>query len=150
LERLEVSVLPKVSPEEGLQESYATVGLSLEAHPVGLVRRELDAEGVTPLARLAWLEHDTVLEVAGLIAHRQRPGTASGVVFLGLEDETGTANVIVWPKLYEAQRSLIRGQPLVRIRGIVQREGGAVSLLAREFRVLTCAPRVHTRSRDFR
>ena len=150
LERREVSVLPELSPEEGLQESYATVGLSLEAHPIGLVREELDAEGVVPLARLAWLEHDTAIEVAGLIAHRQRPGTASGVVFLGLEDETGTANVVVWPKLYEAQRSIIRGQPLVRIRGVVQRQGAAVSLLAREVRALSRAPRVHARSRDFR
>jgi error-prone DNA polymerase len=95
------------------------------------------------------LPHDTEVEIAGLVAHRQRPSTASGVVFLGMEDETGTANVVVWPKLYEAERALVRGQQLLRVRGVVQRQGAAVSVLARGFAPLH-APRVRARSRDFR
>jgi error-prone DNA polymerase len=68
--------------------------------------------------------------VAGLIASRQRPQTASGVLFLGLEDETGMLNVVVWPSLYARQRHLIRSRSLVRIRGLLQKQDGAISLVA--------------------
>jgi error-prone DNA polymerase len=85
-----------------------------------------------------------------MVSHRQRPGTASGVVFLTLEDETGTVNVVVWPKLYERQRRIIRSEPLVTIQGVLQREGEAISVVAHRFSALKAAPPVRASSRDFR
>jgi error-prone DNA polymerase len=93
---------------------------------------------------------DTVVRIAGMVSHRQRPGTASGVVFMTLEDETGTVNVVVWPKLFERQRTIIRTEPLVTISGVLQRDGEAISVVARRFTALKMAPPVRASSRDFR
>jgi error-prone DNA polymerase len=114
------------------------------------VRERLTREGVVPLARLVEIPSDTPVRVAGLVSHRQRPGTASGVLFMTLEDETGTANIVVWPKLYERQRRIVRREPLVCISGVLQREGEAISVVARHFRALNDAPAVAASSRDFR
>ena len=74
---------------------------------------------------------------------------ASGVLFMTLEDETGSANIVVWPKLYERQRRIVRSEPLVTIRGVLQRDGEAMSVVARRFAVLPSAA-VKASSRDFR
>ena len=142
--------LPIASAFDEVQADYRATGLSVRSHPVGLVRARLDAEGIVPLARLLEVRPGTVVRIAGLVSHRQRPGTASGVVFMTLEDETGTVNVVVWPKLFERQRQLIRGEPLVCISGVVQREGEAISVVARHFTHLDAAPPVRAPSRDFR
>jgi error-prone DNA polymerase len=142
--------LPIATAFDEVQADYRATGLSVRSHPVGLVRARLDAEGILPLARLLEVRPDTVVRIAGLVSHRQRPGTASGVVFMTLEDETGTVNVVVWPKLFERQRQLIRGEPLVCISGVVQREGEAISVVARHFTPLEAAPPVRAPSRDFR
>ncbi len=142
--------LPPMAPFEALREAYGAVGLDVGEHPLGIVRAQLTHEGVISLAGLSGLAHGTRVEIAGLVAHRQRPGTASGVVFLGLEDETGTANVVVWPTLYERRRSVVRGEPYLRISGIVQRQGAAVSVLAQGVRAVPQIPRLPARSRDFR
>jgi error-prone DNA polymerase len=142
--------LPPMEPFEALREAYSSVGLAVEGHPLGIVRAELAREGIVPLAGLSGLAHGTRVEIAGLVAHRQRPSTASGVVFLGLEDETGTANVVVWPTLYERRRSVVRGEPCIRVSGLVQRQGAAISVLAQGVRALPQVPRLPARSRDFR
>ena len=142
--------LPVATPLDEVQSDYQATGLSVRAHPVGLVRHRLEREGVLTLSRLSEVRPDTNVSIAGMVSHRQRPGTASGVVFLTLEDETGTVNVVVWPKLYERQRRIIRSEPLVTIQGVLQREGEAISVVAHRFSALKAAPPVRASSRDFR
>ncbi|MFZ5476142.1 MAG: error-prone DNA polymerase [Myxococcota bacterium] len=146
----EAVAIPAATEAEAVQQDFFATGLSVRRHPVGLVRDKLDREGVLPLSRLIETPTDTPVCVAGLVSHRQRPGTASGVVFMTLEDETGTVNVVVWPKLYERQRRVIRNEPLVCVAGVLQREGEAISVVARTFRPLRAAPPVAASSRDFR
>ncbi len=141
--------LPKPSPREDLEADYAVVGLSVGQHPIGLERPGLARRGVRSIADLAREPTGGVLRVAGLISCRQRPGTASGVVFLTLEDETGQLNVVIWPKLYERRRSVVRGAFLVEVRGELQREAEALSLVAFDITELQQAPEVSPRSRDF-
>ena len=83
-----------------------------------------------PCAALATTPHKRRVTVAGLVITRQRPGTASGVIFLTLEDETGIANVIVWPKTYERHRRAVIGGRLLRVTGELQREGAVTHLIA--------------------
>jgi single-strand DNA-binding protein len=83
-----------------------------------------------PAAELDWPPNGARITVAGLVILRQRPGTAKGVIFLTLEDETGVVNVIVWKKLYEAQRRAIISARLLRVTGRLQREGGVTHVIA--------------------
>ncbi len=142
-------VLPAASPAETMQADYATVGLTPGTHPLALVRAQLDRERITPLSRLCELGNDSTVHIAGLVGVRQRPDTASGVIFLMLEDETGTTNVVVWPKLYQRQRTLIRTARLLRIRGVVQRMDGAISIVALQVRPLEIGTELRAPSRDF-
>jgi error-prone DNA polymerase len=113
---------------------YATTGLTVDRHPLRLLRKGLAARGIVSSADLDELPHNAEVRVAGLVVARQRPGTAKGVVFLLLEDETGTVNVIVPPKVYERDRLIVRTEPLVMVDGTLERfasAGGAVNLLVR-------------------
>ncbi|MHB1467588.1 MAG: OB-fold nucleic acid binding domain-containing protein, partial [Solirubrobacteraceae bacterium] len=113
---------------------YASTGTSIGRHPLELLREQLEARGALPTARLASAPHGSEVAVGGLVIARQRPQTANGVVFLLLEDEDGTLNVIVPGKLYEEQRLVVRTEPLVLVTGRLERHaagGGAVNLLAR-------------------
>jgi len=141
--------LPEATARERLESDYAAVGLSVHQHPIGLERARLEREGVHPVAALSEVKAGRVVRVAGLISCRQRPGTASGVVFLTLEDETGQLNVVIWPKLYQRQRRIVRTATLVVIRGKLQRENEALSLVAYHVAELEQAPDVSPRSRDF-
>ena len=145
----EAVVLPTASAAEEMQADYATVGLTPGAHPVGLVRDRLTREGVIPLSRLVDLPNDTPVVIAGLVGVRQRPDTASGVIFLMIEDETGTTNVVVWPRLYQRQRRVIRTERLLRIRGVLQRMDGAISIVAKHVRPLDIGTELRAPSRDF-
>ncbi len=147
--RDEAVALPVASEAEEMQADYASVGLTPGTHPIALVRNALRAEGVVPLSRLVDLPNDTEVLIAGLVGVRQRPETASGVIFLMLEDESGTANVVVWPKLYQRQRTVIRTQRLLRIRGVLQRMDGAISVVARHVRPLDVGAELRAKSRDF-
>ena len=89
------------------------------------------------------------MRIAGIVVNRQRPGTAKGVTFMTLEDETGMANLVVWPKLFEKQRALIRGQALIMVQGRLQRESDAASVLAERFEALPLGA-IKSKSRDFR
>jgi error-prone DNA polymerase len=89
------------------------------------------------------------VKVAGLVTHRQRPHTASGVVFLGMEDETGITNVVVWPKVYARQRRLIRTESLIVVKGKLQKDREALSVVAFSFEILPLE-NISTKSRDFR
>ncbi|MCB9758535.1 MAG: error-prone DNA polymerase [Alphaproteobacteria bacterium] len=141
--------IPAATPLEDLQQAYLATGLSLSTHPVGLAREELDRKRVLRIADLAHYDAGDTVQIAGLVVNRQRPGTAKGVLFMTIEDETGMANLVVWPKLYEKQRRVIRHEKLVIVAGRLQREGDAVSLLARSFAPLPLGE-ISSRSRDFR
>ncbi|WP_123195370.1 error-prone DNA polymerase [Pannonibacter phragmitetus] len=119
--------LPSMSLGEEVVEDYVALRLSLRAHPMELLRPALP--GLTAHDQLTRPDLRQV-SVAGLVITRQRPGTASGVIFLTLEDETGVSNVVVWPKVYEAFRRAVIGGRLLRVTGRLQREGQVVHLIA--------------------
>jgi error-prone DNA polymerase len=111
---------------------YATTGLTTAAHPLGLLRPELRARGLVTSAELRELPHRAPVRLGGLVVARQRPGTAKGVVFMLLEDEAGTVNIIVPPKVYERDRVIVRAEPLVVLEGRLERHasaGGAINVV---------------------
>jgi error-prone DNA polymerase len=134
--------LPEMSLGEHVLEDYHAIGLSLRAHPVALLRAPLDRLGVAPNKTLATAKDGTRIKVAGLVLVRQRPGTASGVIFMTLEDDGGIANIVVWPKVFEAYRRIVLGGRMVAIEGKLQREGLVVHVIAD--RVMDLTPLLHT------
>jgi error-prone DNA polymerase len=122
--------LPPIPLGEQVATDYRVMRLSLKAHPLALLRRRLDADRFLPAARLAGFAHGRRIKVAGLVITRQRPGSANGVIFVTLEDESGHANLIVWPKIFERFRQTTLGSTLIGVAGPVQREGEVVHVLA--------------------
>jgi len=122
-------VLPEMDIGEQVVEDYAHLRLSLKAHPLSLMRRDLAGIGIVPAAELASLRRKKVT-AAGLVLVRQRPGTASGVVFLTLEDETGVVNVVVWPHMFEKARAAILSGRMLQVSGTLQIEDGVIHLVA--------------------
>lgn len=124
--------LPAMHLGEEVVEDYVAMRLSLKAHPMELLRPEMT--GLTPHATLPDVPLGPLarghVSVCGLVITRQRPGTASGVVFLTLEDETGVSNVVVWKKVYKQFRRAVMGGRLLRITGHLQREGIVVHVIA--------------------
>ncbi|GIL41690.1 error-prone DNA polymerase [Roseiterribacter gracilis] len=143
---------------EAVLQDYAHLRLSLKAHPVGLFRRSLTGDGYVQNKKLAdWIDGESI-HVAGLVLIRQQPGTASGVIFVTLEDETGIANLVVWPSVFEQYRRVLLGSEVLGVRGKVQREGIVVHVVAEE--LFDLSDRLHglapandslmPRSRDFK
>ncbi|MEZ5996054.1 MAG: error-prone DNA polymerase [Hyphomonadaceae bacterium] len=122
--------LPSMPLGEHIVEDYRTLGLSLKAHPAALLRNALSARHAIKSEALPGLRNGQRTRVAGLVLVRQRPGTASGVIFMTLEDETGIANIVVWPKLFERYRKEVLGGRLVAIDGPVQIESGVIHVVA--------------------
>ncbi len=118
------------SASDNLLDDYASLGLSLDQHPLKLLRRQLSPR-LRRARDLKDIADGTRIEAAGLVTHRQRPGTASGVVFLSLEDETGIINVIVWPKLVERYRRAVLSGHILRVAGTLQNANGTQHLVAR-------------------
>jgi len=125
--------LPFMSPAQHVAEDYRTTSLSLKAHPVGFFRAELNQLRAIPAAGLKTLRDGRRICVGGLVLVRQRPGTAKGVVFLTLEDETGVANIVVWRDAFEANRRLVMGAAFLLVEGRLQREGEVIHLVAEKF-----------------
>ena len=126
--------LAAVSDWDAMIADYATTGLTIHRHPLRLLRDGLIARGTVTSADLAGLPHGAAVRVGGLVVARQRPGTAKGVVFLLIEDEAGTVNIIVPPQVYERHRLTVRTEPLVLVEGTLERHasaGGAINLLVR-------------------
>ncbi len=122
--------LPPLSLSEQVVDDYQTLRLSLKAHPVQFLRARLTADGVVPTAKLSEMRHGQRVTVAGIVLVRQRPGSAKGVIFMTLEDETGIANAVVWPKTMERYRRQVMGSRLVIIRGQIQRHEDIIHVVA--------------------
>ena len=129
--------LPMMSPGELTEADYRMTGISLNGHPMSHLRPLLAPNGVRTARQLVTDGKDGErIAGAGLVICRQRPGTAKGFVFLTLEDETGTVNVVVTPKRFERQALLISTTPLLLVRGTLQVEQGVVNIRGEEFRGL--------------
>lgn len=111
---------------------YAILGLSPRYHPIGLLRPHLPA-GLVTTADLEELEDGARVSLAGLTVCRQRPGTAKGIVFLLLEDERGLVNVVVYARLYEERRLVVRGEPFTVVTGILQKRNDTINIVAESF-----------------
>ena len=128
-------VLPDMPLSEHVVEDYVATGLSLKEHPVRFFRDRLTALGAMPNAQLRGdeLRQDQRIIVAGLVLVRQRPGTAKGVIFMTLEDETDIANIIVWPKAFEHNRRVVMTSRFLAVRGRLQRAGLVIHVVAEKF-----------------
>jgi error-prone DNA polymerase len=124
--------LPAMPLGEHVLSDYATLRLSLKAHPMDLLRGQFNALGYVKAEELATLSLAKPLKVAGIVLIRQRPGSASGVIFSTIEDETGIANLIIWPKVFERHRRIVLSARLLGVRGKLQREQGVIHVVARE------------------
>jgi len=130
---LEPSVsLPKLMLGEQVVDDFSTLSMSLRAHPLQLLRPALIERSVNHSDALREARNGDRFAMAGLVLIRQRPGTASGVVFVTLEDEFGIANLVVWPKVFEVYRRVVMGARLMGARGTVQREGIVIHLVVEQ------------------
>jgi len=122
--------LPTMTPGEEVSHDYSSIRLSLKHHPLELLRTRLKNEGVIPMVQLNHIKNGKRVFVAGLVITRQRPSTASGIIFATLEDETGIANVIIWPKLFNRYRRETLASRLLFVEGELQREGIVIHIIA--------------------
>jgi error-prone DNA polymerase len=129
--------LPPLRIGEQVVEDYRHLHLSLKAHPVSFLRRELDRRGILRHEHLPGIANGRRATVAGLVLVRQRPGTANGVIFMTLEDETGVANTIVWARTFETFRPIVLGARLVSVTGSVQNASGVIHVVAEQIDDLT-------------
>jgi error-prone DNA polymerase len=136
-------------PEEVASDLWS-MGLSPGRHPTEFVRAELILQGVVTAADLRVLPDRSVVEVAGVVTHRQQPATAKGTVFLNLEDETGLVNVICTRGIWKRFRLVARGAPALRVRGVLERHQGVTNLVAGRITRLPISLSGSLQSRDFR
>ena len=141
------------APREGhdIVADYGSLGLSLRRHPLALLRKRLEARGIVTTAALWDLPTGRRVTTAGLVITRQRPGSASGVTFVTMEDETGHVNLIVWKRVAEEQRAALLGSRLLEVRGALQREGDVLHVIAQRLTDLSVLlGELAFESRDFR
>jgi error-prone DNA polymerase len=144
------AALPEATIEETVLQDYDVIGLSLNAHPIELIRKDLHRMGIQPTQALRNGKHGKRLRIAGLVLVRQRPATAKGIVFATLEDETGVANVIIPPDVYDRYRSVAHAAVALVAEGITQRVGEVAHLKVTRVLDLTQRPTVRrSLSRDF-
>jgi error-prone DNA polymerase len=128
---------PKVAlrrlPDGGeVVADYQSVGLTLRSHPVAFLREELKQQGIRPCAAVWNTPPGRHVTIAGLVLVRQRPGSAKGVIFITLEDETGQANIVVWSNVFERYRRVILAADMIACRGKLQREGDVIHVVAEQ------------------
>ena len=139
-----------MSPAEEVLADYRTAGLSLRAHPLAFLRAELRRESVVPAARAEDLAQRPPVRVAGIVLVRQRPGTAKGITFVTLEDETGTANLIVRPDVWKRYRAAALGATVLLAHGRLQRQGNVIHVLVTRLENLSARLQdLGVQSRDF-
>jgi error-prone DNA polymerase len=129
--------LPPMPLGAHVVEDYRRLSLSLKAHPASFMRARLSARGILRSEALSSVKNGERVTVAGLVLVRQRPGTASGVIFMTLEDETGVANIIVWPKVFERLRAIVLGARFVAVTGKLQSEQEVIHIVAERMNDLT-------------
>ncbi|MCA8946559.1 MAG: error-prone DNA polymerase, partial [Planctomycetes bacterium] len=120
--------LPGISEQEHVTADYHSTSLSLRAHPVSFYREQLRHQGVVTAGSLRYCNHGDRVEVAGTIIAYQRPGTAGGITFVTLEDETDVANLVVYKDFMEANRKVLLGSRYVIAAGMVERQGDVIHL----------------------
>lgn len=123
--------LPAMTPGEHVIQDYISTSLSLKAHPVSFARNRLKQMRVTPTSELSKMKDGQFVSVCGLITVRQRPGTAKGVLFITIEDETGFANLVVWEKIFEKYRKIILRSRLLLVTGKLQIEGEVIHVVVK-------------------
>ena len=137
-------------PVQNVLEDYAATGLSLLQHPVALLRQAGKLVRSIPAAELGKVRHKSPVRVSGLVTLRQRPGTAAGVTFMSLEDETGTTNVLVWLATAQAQQKSFLTARILQVDGILEREGEVTHVIAGKLVDLSALlAELSTSSRDF-
>jgi len=148
----EATPLLKVPTEwDNTFADYASTGLTLGSHPLSLLRPQLDKQGISRASDLDGYQNGRLLGVSGLVLNRQRPGTASGVVFVTLEDESGQFNLVVWPKVAEAYRKALLQAKLMFVAAELQKVSNVTHLIVRYIRDDShLLGRLRTRSRDFK
>ncbi len=143
--------LRELSEWDSMLADYGSTGMTVRAHPIGLLRDRLPSDAVTS-RDLAALEHGTRVRVGGLVVARQRPGTANGVVFILLEDEHGTINLIVPSQIYERNRLTVRTEPLMLAEGKLERlaaAGGAINVLVERVGSISAPDHILADVKDF-
>ncbi|MEO6225339.1 MAG: error-prone DNA polymerase [Sphingomicrobium sp.] len=125
--------LPEMPLSEHVVNDYQTIRLSLKAHPMRFLRAHYAGRKFVTAEQLHTARDGKRLSIAGLVLIRQRPGSAKGVVFITIEDETGVANLVIWPDVFEKQRKIVMGARLVAVHGIIQRDSdcGVIHVVAR-------------------
>ncbi len=152
---LDLPAAPALDPLgdwDAMLADYSTTGLTTTRHPLGLLRPGLSARGAAMSADLGTIAHGTRVRIGGLVVARQRPGTASGVCFMLLEDEHGTINLVIPPAVYERHRLVVRTEPLVLAEGVLERYaagGGAINVLVRRIHALDSPDRPLAEVKDF-
>jgi error-prone DNA polymerase len=129
--------LPPMTPGEEVVSDYRFLELSLRAHPASFLRADLVRRGIIENAKLRLEPSSARVTVSGLVTIRQQPGSANGVIFMTIEDETAIANIIVWPKTFERFRPIIMGARYVAVSGEVQQESGVIHVVAHKLDDLT-------------
>ncbi|MHB1194357.1 MAG: DNA polymerase III subunit alpha [Longimicrobiales bacterium] len=126
---------PELGPADRMVAEYRMLHFSAALHPLSLLKGQLP-QGTVTSDRLAHLSQHATVQVAGLVTARQRPGTAKGYVFVLMEDEAGAVNVIVKPDIYERDKHAVRLEPFVAVRGLLQKDGATLNVIAEEVRAL--------------
>ncbi|MCE7630102.1 OB-fold nucleic acid binding domain-containing protein, partial [Vibrio fluvialis] len=150
LEEAAPALYQQPSDMDTLVEDYASLGLSLTQHPVTLLDTAGELGRFTRMRDLIQLPHKSLVTVAGIVTGRQSPGTAAGVTFFTLEDDTGNINVVVWQATARAQKSAYISAKMLMVKGILEREGSVIHVIAG--RLIDLTPKLHqlqTQSRDF-
>jgi error-prone DNA polymerase len=143
--------LRELSPWESMLADYGATGLTVHAHPLSLLRDRLPADTVSS-RDLDTLEHGSRVKVGGLVVARQRPGTANGIVFVLLEDEFGTINLIVPAQIYERDRLTVRTEPLMLVEGKLERfaaAGGTTNIMVHRVGSIAAPDRLVAEVKDF-
>jgi len=122
--------LPRMALSEHVVNDYQTLRLSLKAHPMQFLRGDLAAGAIVPCAALRGMKDGAFVRVAGVVLVRQRPGSAKGVVFMTIEDETGVANTVVWPNALEKFRKVVMAARLIVVSGRIQRHGDIIHVVS--------------------
>jgi len=142
--------LPPMTAQQEVFADYRTAGLSLKAHPISFFRNQLDQLRIVPAAELASIRDGSFVRVAGLVLVRQRPGTAKGITFVTLEDETGVANLIIKMDVWNRFYTVARTAPAYIAHGRLQNQQGVIHVLVQRLENLSTALQdIRSQSRDF-